>query len=130
MHMLTVVFGPTSTSLAFLFRNEEHALTELESIKNALKLFGETEHTFAFIDDDFGQHAAIRLKSLHGFLLENMEESKLAHIERGLHNARTQARANQAAQSDPVLKSAMAGMSPVNPAMLSPMGNSGGRWNG
>ena len=128
MHLLTVVFGPTSTSLAFLFRNEEQAQTELEALERAMLL--ETETSLVVIDDDFGQHAAIRIKSLHGFLLENMEESKLAHIERGLHNARTQARANQAAQSDPVLKSAMAGMSPVNPAMLSPMGNSGGRWNG
>ena len=130
MHMLTVVFGPTSTSLAFLFRNEERAREELGGLEKSISLFGETEISFVVINDDFGQRATIRIKSLNGFLLEDMEQSKLAHIERGLHNARTQARANQAAQSDPVLKSAMAGMSPVNPAMLSPMGNSGGRWNG
>ena len=128
MHMLTVVFGPTSTSLAFLFRDAEQARAEFQSLEDAIAVG--VEDIFVVINDEFGQHAAIRVKSLNGVLLEDMEQSKLAHIERGLHNARTQARANQAAQSDPVLKSAMAGMAPVNPAMLSPMGNSGGRWNG
>jgi len=54
-------------------------------------------------------------------MLEDMEKSKLAHIERGLHQARTQAKAQQAATQDPVLKSAamMRG-----PAMIDPMGNS------
>ena len=130
MHMLTVVFGPTSTSLAFLFRGEDKARTEMACICTAMDDGDVDSSDFVNIKDEFGQEATIRTDDIHGAMLEDMEQSKLAHIERGLHNARTQARANQAAQSDPVLKSAMAGMSPVNPAMLSPMGNSGGRWNG
>ena len=65
------------------------------------------------VADDFGQRATIDIKSIHGFMLEDMEQSKLAHIERGLHQARTQARAQQMATADPVLKNAaMIGMKP------------------
>lgn len=112
MHLLTIVFGPSATSWALLFKSPEaadRAVIDLEK----------PDSSVVTIIDDFGQRATLKAESIHGFMLEDMEQSKLAQIERGLHFERTKARANQMAQSDPVLKNAamMQG-----PAMLSPMG--------
>ncbi len=124
MHLLTIVFGPTPTPWALLFKTPEAAdktFIDLEVAKKTAIAVEGIAPTIS-VADDFGQRATLDVKSIHGFMLEDMEQSKLAHIERGLHQARTQARANQMAQGDPVLKNAamMQG-----PAMLSPMGNSG-----
>lgn len=121
MHLLTIIFGPTPTPWALLFHKPELADKAFIDLETAKK---ENIGTIA-VTDEFGQRATIDVKSIHGFMLEDMEKSKLAHIERGLHQARTQARANQAAAVDPVLKNAAAMQSP---AMLSPMGN--GRFPG
>ena len=114
-HLLTIVFGPSPTPWALLFKNPEAADRALIDLKTAKA----ANTGIVDIVDDFGQRAIIEVQTIHGFMLEDMEQSKLAHIERGLHQARTQARANQMAQGDPVLKNAamMQG-----PAMLSPMG--------
>ena len=58
-------------------------------------------------------------------MLENLDVSKQAHIARSLHQQRIQAEFQKAAESDPVIRTAMRG-----PAVLSPMGNSfNGRGN-
>jgi len=117
MYLLTIVFGPSPTPWSLLFENPELADKAFADLETATQ----TEKIFISIIDDYGQHASIDVASIHGFMLEDMEKSKLAHIERGLHQARTQAKAQQAATQDPVLKSAamMRG-----PAMIDPMGNS------
>jgi hypothetical protein len=56
--------------------------------------------------DDFGQECDIITDELKGWMLEDMEQSKLAHIERALHQARTQAKGAEIADSDPVLAQA------------------------
>jgi hypothetical protein len=70
--------------------------------------------------DDFGQQVAITLNKLTGAVLEDLNQTKLAHIERGLHEARTRAKMQQDAQADPVLRTAAMIQ---GPAMISPMGN-------
>lgn len=116
MHLLTIVFGPTPTPWALLFHKPELADKTFADIERAKQVKSET----VAVMDEFGQRATIDTASIHGFMLEDMDQSKLAHIERGLHQARTNARAQQMASNDPVLKNAamMRG-----PAMLSPMGN-------
>lgn len=116
MHLLTVVFGPTPTPWSLLFQKPELAEGAFTSIESAKQ----TKAEFISLVDEFGQRATFNVPSIHGFMLEDMEKSKLAHIERGLHQARTQARAQQAAAADPILKNAamMQG-----PPMLAPMGN-------
>ena len=121
MYLLTVVFGPSPTPWSLLFEKPklaDKAFADLETAKH--KALSGIDGVVT-ISDEFGQHASIDVASIHGFMLEDMEKSKLAHIERGLHQARTQAKAQQAATQDPVLKSAamMRG-----PAMIDPMGNS------
>lgn len=121
MHLLTIVFGPTPTPWSLLFKKPELADKTFFDIQVAKR-----EHAATVsLMDDFGQRADVDVASIHGFMLEDMEQSKLAHIERGLHQARTQARAQQQAQADPALRAAAAMQSP---AMLTPMGN--GRFNG
>jgi hypothetical protein len=116
MHLLTVIFGPTPTPWAMLFHKEELAQAAFSTIETAQQ----SKAAYLSITDEFGQRANFTVADIHGFMLEDMEKSKLAHIERGLHQARTQARAQAAAAADPVLKNAamMQG-----PPMLSPMGN-------
>jgi hypothetical protein len=116
MHLLTIVFGPVPTPWSLLFKKPELADKTFADLQIAKKEKAEQ----VSVMDEFGQRADIDVKSIHGFMLEDMEQSKLAHIERGLHQARTQARAQQMAGSDPVLKNAAMMQSP---AMLSPMGN-------
>ena len=67
--------------------------------------------------DDFGQIARIKSANLSVALFEDLKMSMLAHAERALHNARTQAKAQQLAASDPVLKAAamMQGPAVFNP---------------
>lgn len=116
MHLLTIIFGPTPTPWALLFQKSETAELTFHELRKAW----ETKKEFIEIFDDFGQTINLVISSLHGFMLEDMEKSKLAHIERGLHQARTQARAQQMAVADPILKAAALGQ---GPAILQPMGN-------
>ena len=47
------------------------------------------------MEDDFGQFVGVKGTEMRGIMLEDMELSKLAHIEQGLHRARTQAQARE-----------------------------------
>jgi hypothetical protein len=113
MFLLTINFGPADASWALLFKDEEKARGIYDNLMQT-----STDHVY--LSDDFGQDATIALDSIHGLMLEDLEKSKLAQIERGLHQARVQAKAQQMAGSDPLLK-AMA--MTRGPAMIDPMGN-------
>lgn len=111
MYLLTVVFGPSPVPWAFMFHKRE-------LVEAAFAALTASNPSVAKITDEFGQCAMINPAQIHGVMLEDMEQSKLAQIERGLHQARTQARANQQAMSDPVLKAAAAMQ---GPAVLNPV---------
>lgn len=55
-------------------------------------------------------------------MVEDMDKTKMAHIEMALHQARTQIAGNKAAEADPAIRTAsmMRG-----PAVINPMGNGG-----
>lgn len=108
MYALTVVFGPAS--IALLYRSEEKA-TE------ALSMLRSQENNFEIVDD-FGQTIYVNRASLHGFILENWQESKMAQVEQMLHRGRVQIVANNMAASDPSFN-----QRPAGPAIISPMGN-------
>jgi hypothetical protein len=105
MYRVTVVFGPTA--LGFMFKSKEKA----ETHKNF-----RTDHPTQdlIIDDDFGQHAEIKAMSIHGIIVEDMDQAKLAQVELMLHNTRVQHAAQQRAQSDP-------GLARRSPSVLTPM---------
>lgn len=105
MHRLTVVFGPTGINWAFLFRQKETA-EKCISARHA------SPANNWLITDDFGQHAEIRSADVQGYMLEDMALSRMAAVETGLHQARVQAKAQEAAKTDPVLRAAMRGPQP------------------
>ena len=117
MHMLSIVFGPSPVPWALLYENETRAREALDRYKSYRDA---SPHTSFEAEDDFGQTVDLKISMIHGVMLEDLEKSKNAMIQRGLHTARTQARAQQLAQSDPVLKAAQ--MSQGMP-ILQPMGN-------
>lgn len=111
MHSVTVVLGPASWR--FLFKSKEAAMKHANF---------RTDHPTQdmIITDDFGQHAEIRSTSIHGIMIENLDETKLVAVEMMLHDARIRATAQHRAQSDTQLRQATRG-----PAVLSPMGGNG-----
>lgn len=96
MYLLTVVFGPTGVTWGFLYKVMENAQ------RNYMRLT-DTDDQIEIVDD-YGQVARLFSTDIHGYMLENLELSKVAQIERGLHHARTQAKANQMAQADPIIR--------------------------
>lgn len=101
MFSLTIVFGPSPVPWVLLFKDEAKARSVLTA---------DAADPSEFFDcvDDFGQQVHLRSSSIHGVMLEDMEQSKLAHIEQGLHRARTQAKAQTLASADPTLRAAQA----------------------
>ncbi len=114
MHSLTIVFGPSPVPWILLFKTEE-------SVNKAMVAFDTSIDTLS-ITDDFGQRISVQRNAIHGLMFEDMDLSKMAHVEQGLHRARTQAKAQQMAASDPVLRTAAMAQ---GPAMLQPGFNNG-----
>jgi hypothetical protein len=102
MFSLTIVFGPGPMVWTLLFKTEEAAVAARNSLQEA-KESGENDFELV---DDFGQECFVKSSETSGWMLENLEQSRLAHIERALHQARTQAKGAEVADNDPVLKQA------------------------
>lgn len=115
MYSLTIAIGPTMWSL--LFHNEENAKKQEAAITTGMN----TAMQFG-VQDDFGQKLQAIPGSVHGWMLENLDETKMAHCERMLHQTRTQSQAQRMAESDPTLR---LGQQLRGPAMISPMGPNG-----
>lgn len=109
-HSLSIALGNISWRL--LFKTEESANVAL------MKIQGQTDSARIEIADDFGQKFTSRIGLLHGFMLEDLDQTKMAHAELMLHQARAQALATKMAQSEPDLR-----RPPTSPAILNPMGN-------
>ena len=120
MFQITITFGSVGTQWALLFREESLA----RAVWQKLSLDGTPQ---ICIDDDFGQSVQIKRAIISGIMFEELEKSQLAHIEIGLHRARVQARAQQMAASDPVLRTAQQ-FGPRGPAVMTPF--EGSRFNG
>lgn len=104
MHSLTICFGPSATVWTLLFKEEEKAAT----IYNAYTSSRLSELLQLIIGcDDFGQAISIPNTAIHGMMLEDMALSQDAAVERGLHQARTQAKAETKAMTDDVIKNAI-----------------------
>lgn len=111
MFSLTISFGPGPVMWTLMWRDKAKAIKAYEQ-------YATIEDTL-ILTDDFGQEARIAREDIHGVMLEDMELSKLAHIERALHQARTQAQGQTMAQNDSVLRTAR---HQGGPPILSPMG--------
>lgn len=96
MFSLTIVFGPGPMVWTLMFK-------ERKTAEDALAHWTAKQED---LTDDFGQVACVNPDKAHGWMLEDLEQSRLAHIERALHQARTQAKGAEIADNDPVLKQA------------------------
>jgi hypothetical protein len=110
MFNLAVSFGPQGLIWAFLFKKKAAAeearnavLQAREAVNHQLTVQGTRT---AEIVDDYGSTASIDAAAIHGVMLENLDDTSMAQIERGLQQARTQTQANRMAMQDPVLKTA------------------------
>ena len=102
MFSLTIVFGPGPMVWTLMFKTRETA-TDARNSLLAKKYEGETAFDLV---DDFGQECEIKASECHGWMLEDLEQSKFAHIERALHQTRTKIAADKIAEGDPSIKEA------------------------
>lgn len=99
MFSITVALANTQIIWTFMYKTKESADTGWNKRFNTGSFF-----TFA---DDFGQSAEISAENYGGALMEDLDQSKMAHIERAMHTERVKIQAQNAAQSDQVIKNAM-----------------------
>jgi hypothetical protein len=126
MHSLTIAFGEGQIMCwRLMFTSEENALrawsifngaptqlplapVKLDTSDAARSMEWHRNPTpsqdVATITDDYGQTCAVKLSDIKGLMLEDMDRSQLGDIEMRLHGARTQAKAQTRAQSDPSLR--------------------------
>ncbi len=114
MFCITIKFKNEASVWSLIYQSEN---AMLDAWKNR-----EADNTHWQLNDDFGQKAVIETASVAGIMFEDLDKSMLAHVERGLHNARTQAHAEKMAMNDPVLKTAAIAKQ-RGPAIYDPQGN-------
>lgn len=102
MFSLTIVFGPGPMVWTLMYKKYDNVT--VDSVAALMR--SEAKDDMIEMKDDFGQRVLIKESQLHGWMIEDLEQSRLAHIERALHQARTQAKGAEIADSDPVLKQA------------------------
>jgi len=98
-----------------LFKEE----TEAKDIFDALRKKRDAHVT---IEDDFGQTFHALMKSIQGVMFEDLNKSKLAHVEMFLHQKRMEAMAMKAAQTDPALRASNLMNGSGGLAVFDPMG--------
>lgn len=116
MFSLSIAFGNTNWRL--LYHTEEKAKAAYDALHAApdkTKEFSIAERVE--LVDDFEQRVSLSRSTGYGVMLENFDKAKLAAIEFGMHNARTQAAFQTRAQADPSLRTQR------GPAIYSPLPN-------
>lgn len=122
MYSISVIVG--STAWALMYKTPEHAeeaRTALRALwdQPVITMGGVPPTSSILVTDDFGQELAVDAKSLCGWLFEDMDQSKLAHCERILHQQRLQIHAQKMGQADQTIRTAQM----MNgPAMIDPIG--------
>ena len=111
MFCLNIALGNTSWRLLF---------KDADTAKVAFTILDSRNDPDIKIEDDFGQTLVAHVDSMHGLMLEDLDKTKMAHVEMALHQERTKVLAQNMAQTDPALKAASARQ---GPAIIAPMGN-------
>jgi hypothetical protein len=124
MFSMTIIFGDSPTPWTLLYKTKESFDTARTAYNTpALSAFDGKTLDLA---DDYGQQAVIRRESIHGVLFEDLNQSMLGAVERGLHQLRTQIAANKAGRADPSIMEHMR-QQQHGPAVLAPGFNGGFR---
>lgn len=114
MYCITIALKDNPAVWTLMFQSAEKA-------QKSFDLFA-AQASLILLEDDFGQTAFVDKSCIAGAMFEDLDKSMLAHVERGLHNARTQATAEKMAMNDPVLKTAAISKQ-RGPAIYDPQGN-------
>jgi hypothetical protein len=107
MHCITLIVG--SLPFRFVFQKENTARELVAALEPGVG------NDYVLLADDFGQEFYGRRSSINGCILEDMEKSKLAHVEFALHQQRMQNLAQKMASADPGLRSMSNGPGVVTP---------------
>jgi len=123
MFSMTIVFGASAVPWTLLFKTQEAFNEAVVSLKNPATF----ESQSFDMTDDYGQHISIKRDSIQGVMFEDMTKSKLAHIERGLHQMRVQIEANNMGKADPAIGPYLMQMARAQgaPSVISPFGPNG-----
>lgn len=123
MFAVTIAFGNTSWRL--LYKTAEKAEEHFNFISTPPDKTQDFNATTRIqLTDDFGQRAMFVHSAVVGVMLEDLNESKLATIELGLHQQRTQVGFQARAEADPTCR---AGATRGGPGIITPMGMPNGR---
>lgn len=109
--MFSITVYVPMAQIILLYQKEEKARVDFGIITNLSK--------DAVIIDDYGHELLLNPGMFAGAMLEDLNKSQLGHVDYGLHHARTQAKAQQAAARDPAIAAAQAAMR-QGPAVLQP----------
>ena len=112
MFSIIVAVGPTSDKISLLYKDKERAHAALAIVRAA------GSSGIVMVSDEFGQTIWIPPDQIHAVIFEDMELSGQASIERGLHQARVNAKGNSQAQNDSTLRTAA--MMGGGPSILHP----------
>lgn len=112
MFSMTISFGNSGTQL--LFKNEE----SFSAAKTAYKTSRATGDELHLIDD-YGIEIMVKRASIHGAMFEDLDQTKLGHIERALHQTRLQIAGEKAGMAAPDISAHMRARM-GGPAVLSP----------
>lgn len=136
MFSITVFLGDTIAPVVLLYKGEDTMNAALESVsKFDSMVFGPNgTHPSSItkstgLADDFGQRLDL-MRPPMAILVQDLKQAQEADIIRGIHQAVTQAKAQDRAKEDPVLKEHFRRQQ--SPAVFSPMGGQvgGPRFNG
>ena len=116
MFSISIALADNPATWVLLYQTEEAARATWEAFASCPK------DGVANLVDEFGQETVIERSRVAGAMFEDLSKSMMAHVEKGLHNARTQAKAEQIAINDPILKTA-AMAKQRGPGIFSPVGN-------
>lgn len=109
MFSLQVIVGP-GIAWHFLFRGKEAAEDVMNSVAG--------DSIQIHIADDFGNEALFPRSELRGCLLEDLDLSRGAQLERIMNEQRTRAKAQQLMQADPMLRQMNTSNVPVQMPMM------------
>lgn len=115
MFQLTIVMPQSQITWALTFKEEQTALAAFEKFKD------EQSNQVEIIDDYGQRYYGGRFKDV---LLEDLDQSKQAFIERQLRQWHLQVDAQRAGQADPKLKTEMMRRGNGGQPMLTPQFNS------
>src|SRR5258705_604682 len=120
MYSLSIHFGRNAMVWQFLFREEKKAGKMSNAyLSYRTNKFDEQREDTLIGTDDFGKIYAIPFKEISGMMIEDLDLLEEARIKRSLSNARGQAKYNERAKTDPMIRT----LTRQQPSMLTPFNN-------